>query len=932
MSDSTPDVAAAVETLTAFLEAGLAAQFDTMRSMVTQRSLEHFKPDASQTMTRYEIQSSAAEGDKVVAPTKMLMQAGGQEQEMLMPFVIMQEDGQWKIDMAETIERLMGGSMDQVMDAMKGAMEGIGNAMAEGMKQAFDGIGDAMGQAMGGEQSGASDAAQFTSEEQPQNVTDNESPQWVAAYEQFNNEDLPRELGAIGEALGFTPTIDVGWGTFCGDVDAVANLARKGLDPVRAALCLMVGEEGVADALREKLSTIFFRSVPDPSFKTCSFDNGILEVAICLTQPEGAFSFDEIQPVIRQGLDLQRGKATRRLMEVAAPALKEAIERASGLSVDVQIDVGSFAGQDTPDDAIQVMHKLEHEVFRNFAAIIANAGQQLILPGRLRAVRFVHVSYYAQRVIHLEGADLVYRLNLTDDAGRYSDSELAEIIPGVLAGLPDSIENAEPAMEYDSDVKRVRFYRDQIGIRLAERTRALAEKEFAFEIDWLDVACDSYAAEGLPLWGLHRVCGAIGLWCADADRKALLQNELNAIYIKTVSDASNKRIVLEDGRLVMHISFSDGERGCYYECDIVRALRQALAPELKQARQELIEHAAAWEKQLEEDLDVPIRFDIDFAGFFSHPDMSANLFGVHILREHGIDALYYAVNALCKGEYDKHREQRAVDPAIFTDQMQRRIRTLRLVAVADPSNKCVVAGYDGSIEYRLYVHQGYDGYLTIPELKREIPGHVDQLSDQFEAPAPPVDEEQAELERLQREELERDRTSRGSSRGIGEDGGGEPELTDEERAAREIAAAQAEAMQHMRASFAQVIPAWEDAMGMQLGHAVQMEIDWDSLGGDPNLAGVFIQNGLSPLLEAFSAVASDPKYHDRMAEVVERVVINRAADGSRGGLMLGDGALTAAFPCDPGTPSIGKMALTQMLKKLVDSAAEGGGEMKINRT
>jgi hypothetical protein len=61
-------------------------------------------------------------------------------QEMTVPVIVVQEEGEWKIDLPATMERLMGGmtsalgsAMEAVGEALSTAMSGVGEALAAGM-------------------------------------------------------------------------------------------------------------------------------------------------------------------------------------------------------------------------------------------------------------------------------------------------------------------------------------------------------------------------------------------------------------------------------------------------------------------------------------------------------------------------------------------------------------------------------------------------------------------------------------------------------------------------------------------------------------------------------------------------------------------------------------------------------------------------------
>ena len=113
---------------------------------------------------------------------------------------------------------------------------------------------------------------------------------------------------------------------------------------------------------------------------------------------------------------------------------------------------------------------------------------------------------------------------------------------------------------------------------------------------------------------------------------------------------------------------------------------------------------------------MPIVYAVDWAGFTSDADTGRNRFALTLLREHGIDAIYYALSTRCQR-----------DPA-FKDQVRRRVRTLRLTHVPRPADKGLASDGD-AIVYRLFLHQGYSGYLTIENIEKRLPGVVARMAD-----------------------------------------------------------------------------------------------------------------------------------------------------------------------------------------------------------
>jgi hypothetical protein len=128
------------------------------------------------------------------------------------------------------------------------------------------------------------------------------------------------------------------------------------------------------------------------------------------------------------------------------------------------------------------------------------------------------------------------------------------------------------------------------------------------------------------------------------------------------------------------------------------------------------EHMLGWQQNLVEELGTPIGWDVDFEGFASHPEMQKNLFAQHLLREHGIDHIYYAISNLAKR-----------DPA-FKDAFARRVGMIRLTHVPTSEEKGLTSN-GMAIELKLALHEGYEGYLTPQELEEQLPGIVFAMAE-----------------------------------------------------------------------------------------------------------------------------------------------------------------------------------------------------------
>jgi hypothetical protein len=120
-----------------------ASDLNKAKLHLTKRSVESGSFDAAAVPAGATYTLGAEESDelgrRIPVSVKSPMPGGG-DQEMTVPVIVVQEEGQWKIDLPATMERLMGGVTDALGQAMGAmgealttAMTGVGEALAEGL-------------------------------------------------------------------------------------------------------------------------------------------------------------------------------------------------------------------------------------------------------------------------------------------------------------------------------------------------------------------------------------------------------------------------------------------------------------------------------------------------------------------------------------------------------------------------------------------------------------------------------------------------------------------------------------------------------------------------------------------------------------------------------------------------------------------------------
>ena len=894
-----------VEIVQAFIK---AAAFDrdeeAVKKLVTKASAAqgNFNPPPDAHEMTITLGEPTQEGDEWVVPMTIANPKDPSQPDMKMPMTLTIEDGQWKIDMIRTMDRMFGGSMEKVMDGMVDALKGVGEAMAEGMKQAFDGIGEAMSGAFSGDGSNHNQ------------LPDGAAPGMAAIFDNFNNADLPDQLALMREALGNELTVSVDWSTFEGDEEAASRLTRKVLHTLRSAVCLSCSDDKIRDALRQNLHEVLITHVAYPEGKLLNFTGNRLHITTNLNEAGPAIGWhksDEIIAALRDALDADKGPAVDWLLGEAIPSLKEQIFEHVGLNIDIDIDLASFMDAYDTDTAVNHLKKIERDVFRNLVYHLAEVDKKVPLHRGFNGLRLEHVASAQFRALFACGDRIVYRLCFTEDGGHYYGSEMDDILPGVVANLPDysdpySHDQASGSVSADTAPTAfgiISDYRDQAFRDLQGKICEAVGRLVNIDIDWASIGDDVYAADQLRIWGLNRVVGAARLVALDQQAQQDMIDTITSIKLICVPTIEEKKIEVEDGVLTLHLCLTEGERGCYYERDIATAIIQSLGSELKPILADLRHSAKYWEQEMAgEEHRAPITYYIDFAGFTSSPDDQKNRFALTLLKEHGIDTMYYAVTRL----FEKNPN--------FAQQFRQRVRRFVINHVDDAMHKRV--GYlDDAIVYECFLHEGYKGYLTIDDLVKRLPGVVAEMSD---IPAESTealtgydsatDAEKAELDELGRfeDEMESDDTDTDSdeeSAEVGSEGSGEADL----------------AFPQMRTQIMQMLPNFSQQFAAMLGKPIPVTIDWESLEGDPMALSVLLNASLTPIMGGLAALSQEPGYRDDVVKFIDEIELHRAASAEDQAIRLHEGVLTmSVFTTEADAPPMSPEEATSIFRGIID--------------
>lgn len=906
MADSTSP-AGPLEAVQAFIKAAAFDRDDeATKALLSKESLAQAgqmapPPDAHE-MT-YEYGQVKEENGEWFVPVTIINPKDSNQPPMTMQFAPVLEDGKWKLDMNKMMERMLGGiGMDKLVEGMTDAMKGIGEAMADGLSKAFEGLGDAM--------SGMFDASQ---NDQLNKLPEDSSPEMAEVFTEFNEVALPDQLGLMREALGSELNLYVDWYTFQGDAAAAKKLTIKVLHNLRSAICLSSGNDKIRESLREKLREIVVFHTSSAGSKILHMERGRLQVTACLSETGGTHSSSEIQAALREGIDADKGPAIARLNDEIIPQLREEMRDKLELDIEINVDIPSFTQGFDTDTTVRNLKKLEDDVFRNFLYVLREVKERSPNIISLMALRFEHVPTADKRCIYVHGNTIVFQLCFTEDDGFYYTSDLEQILPALAAGVPDysdktarygyNAEN-EPPAEHTA-FAQIGEFRDYNMQELTGNIQQAVGRGLHFDVDWASLGEDADAAAALKKWGFNRICGAARFIGQDQAAQQDMTDMINGFRLYNVATPEEKRIDVNGGILDIHACFNKGEAGCFYEHEIARRILESMGTELKPKIADIREAAEYWEKQLLEEHEIPIKFYIDFAGFTSSFDDQQNKFALTLLKEHGVDALYYAVTGL----FEKNPN--------FKQQFGQRVRRLNVLQVPEPSQK-QVSSYDDAISYYCFLHEGYKGYLTIDELKKQLPAIVAAMAD-----IPPSEEssgssddggtdiveetnELAELVELQASEqrlADADADGDGETDLSSDDGGDPPENTQ---------------FDEVRSSIGSMLPNFAQQFAAFLGKPIELAIDWDSLGGDPVAAGQLLNVCLSPLMTGMMTAGQDPAYRDDLVKYIDHVTLRRVTDADDQALRLEEGELVMAVMTD-GEPTVieGDQA-TAILKGMID--------------
>ena len=867
-----------------------------VRALLTKASLEggsfNAPPDADK--MQIEFGEAREENGEWTVPVTITNHADPDQPPMTMPFAPVIEDGLWKVDMNRTMERLFGGSMQAMV-------EGI----AEGMSQAMQGIGEAMAAAFSG----------FT-DEGIGRLPEDSTPEFAEAVRAFEQDELPRELAPVNEVLGTQFHIGVDWNSLGGDPALVAEVLEKGVRPVCESIRRVCTDEATKANLRRQMSAVELRNGGTWS-SGISYMMGTWQLSPGLgaeAGPAGALKADDLTCWLRSTFDSEYQKAVGHFEnEVVAPLIEQARERL-GVEIGVEVDVASFTAPFDSETARRNLQRLEDEILRNFLYVLREVHQKAPIDNI--AFKVQHTMHAKDRALFARGPDVVLRICLAQDGGAFSASDLESILPGVVSSVPDY---SNPAVRYQGmkrpapDPDRDAFaiiteYRDEAMSDLSGSLQQAAGKGLEIQCDWASLGEDRDAARNLTLWGLNRAIGALRLLARDPAVQQDMADTLNGFRLVGVATPEEKKIEVAGGMVNLHVCLREGEAGAFYERDIAQSIVDSMGTERKPVIAGIREAARYWEQALREAPGATVAYSIDFAGFTSHPDENRNRFSLSLLKEHGVDAIYYAASGLCEKNPN------------FNQQFVERVRRFVVFAVPEETQKGIYGSGD-AICTGLYLFEGYRGYLTIEDLKKALPKIVAEM----EPPPPPEPEPAVDAGTSSAAEESSPHVSYGVPEPEDDDGG---EDGGESMPATEVPTRTAEQDDTFRQMVAQIepmLPSYGQSLAMSLGRTVPVSIDWDTLDGDPIAIGALLNAGLGTVMGGVVMAAQEPGYRDDLARFLTSVRMRRAQTAQEQGLVLDtDGLTVSVFIEDGQATPLPTEEASAVFKALIDQLRASG--------
>ena len=590
----------------------------------------------------------------------------------------------------------------------------------------------------------------------------------------------------------------------------------------------------------------------------------------------------------------------------------------NNIEVRVEVDAGSLLRGEDKEANGRLVRKIIDVVLRNFVYAVTDANRDIPLVGRVKVIRLEGVREARERVVVSEGARIIYRLSVREDGGFYDGQELATILTGVAAGMAETAPPGDVAEKASyrptgEGAKIVRDYKEFVLPGVTKRIAEMVGHEVALEVEWESFAGTEEDARALWLWGFNRVCGAMGLLVTAAEVRAAIAEAIQSVRIRPIPHKEMKAIEMNGKEMLVYISPDDGEAGAFYEGEMAERLSGRLKLRTRPMIAELERYAKSWEKNLEELFGIRIQYAFDWDGFTCKEDEGKNAFALTRLRENGIEWMAQALASLAEKNPN------------FKQQVPLRVRWIYLEFAPEPELKGI-RGEQTTLALKLFLHEGYAGYLTLKELEKALPKIVAEMPDIGGEAGPEPDEgERRELEEMGRLEDEMEGEEEDEDKDEDEDDGEGivvPEGVDpNDRTPQPYQPEPVEenVSAEVRRQLEAVLPAYAQQCTMILGKGVTFGIEWESLTGGVEAMGMLLNAGLTPMLGGLAILLNDAKRKQQAQEAISRVVLRQAAGASEHGFTLRNGILTYAVLVSPAMPTMEPQLAATLLGTVLDT-------------
>jgi hypothetical protein len=338
---------------------------------------------------------------------------------------------------------------------------------------------------------------------------------------------------------------------------------EEAVEQIGDAVGKAMGEamKGVGDAIGEGLRAAFGEGSGEPAQPNENWDEAVM-----------SYSSDELLPVPMFWKNLPKTQA----------ALTEAV----GSRVLVMADLKNLLVQTGADDADELLKWFEYQLFAGWGAMLAQVPPNIPLTGRLRALRIETATRVENHLLAIDGSDLVYRMMLPYNEGFFQDDQVAALLPGVLAGLPNEIDSSVAGfrlLPLDEEKVDLGLYRQRTAPRYMKRISDLLGHHVALDANWDELGECEDAGRTLAMWGLNRIYGGIAFACQDAALRDQLVNGLSGIRILLTYEVAKCYARYADGVLEFGLKPYGGADAGRYEHEFAQALSGVPTQEAKPA-------------------------------------------------------------------------------------------------------------------------------------------------------------------------------------------------------------------------------------------------------------------------------------------------------------------------------------------------------------